>query len=99
MIDTFAIKENYRNEISEVVKKRDWRKVLSLSKKYGFDITHELMWCYPTIQCTEFLKAQWKKFHIVNIMSVGCGSGLMEFVLREAIGLKIEIYMKIKRQF
>lgn len=87
MIDTLPLRENYRDEINEIARKLDWRKVLDLSRQYGFHITHEFMWCYPTVQCTELLKQQWKKLNITNILSVGCGSGLMELILREAIGL------------
>lgn len=87
MIDTLPQRENYRDEINEIARKCDWRKVLDVSKKYGFNITHEFMWCYPTVQCTESLKQLWlQKLNIKTILSVGCGSGLMELILREAIG-------------
>lgn len=87
LIDSTVLKENYQNEIQESVRKRDWRKILFSSKKYGFDLTHQFMWCYPTSSCIEFLKVLWKNFDIKNILSIGCGSGLMEFILKEAIGL------------
>jgi hypothetical protein len=93
-IDSIVLKENYQNEILEVVKKRDWRKVLYLSQKYGFDITNQFMWCYPTVACTEYLRKIWKGFNISNILSIGCGSGLMEFILKESIGKNLEIYYK-----
>lgn len=86
VIDTLALRENFRNEVREFVTKKDWRNILRLSQKYGINVTSELLWTFPTEYCVGYLKALWKSFNITNILSVGCGSGLLEFVLRESIG-------------
>jgi hypothetical protein len=87
VIDTLALRENFQKEVRECVKKRDWRKVLLLNQKYGAEVTSETLWTFPTEYCLNYLKALWKSFNITNILSVGCGSGLLEFVLRESMGL------------
>lgn len=86
VVDALTLKESFENEVCEYVKKKDWRKVLSLSQKYDTSVTCEFLWTFPTPFCLEFLKALWKSFNITNILSVGCGSGLLEFVIKESIG-------------
>lgn len=86
MVDTLAIRENFQNEVREFVTKKDWRKILQLSKKYDISVTSEVLWTFPTEYCLSYLKRVWKSFNITNILSVGCGSGLLEFVIRESIG-------------
>jgi hypothetical protein len=87
VIDTLALRENFQMEVRECVKKRDWRKVLLLNQKYEVSVTSETLWTFPTEYCLNYLKALWKSFNIKNILSIGCGSGLLEFVLRESMGL------------
>jgi hypothetical protein len=86
VVDAVALKENFENEVREYAKKKDWRKILLLSQKYSTNVTCEFLWTFPTPTCLNYLKALWKSFHITNILSVGCGSGLLEFVMRESIG-------------
>lgn len=86
VVDTLALRESFQNEVREYVKKKDWRKILRSSQKYGIDVTSEVLWTFPTEYCVVYLKALWKSFNITSILSVGCGSGLLEFVLRESIG-------------
>lgn len=86
VIDTLTLKENFQNDIRECVTKKDWRKILQLSQTYGPEVTSEVLWTFPTEYCLKYQKAIWKSFNITKILSIGCGSGLLEFVLQEAIG-------------
>jgi hypothetical protein len=86
VIDSLALRENFQTDVREYVKKKDWKKILLLSQKYEMSVTSEILWTFPTEYCLNYLKALWKSFNITNILSCGCGSGLLEFILREAIG-------------
>lgn len=86
VIDTLAVRENFQNDVRELVKKKDWRKILLLSQKYGMNVTSETLWTFPTEYCLGYLKALWKSFNITNVLSIGCGSGLLEFLMRESMG-------------
>lgn len=86
VIDTLALRENFQNDVRECVKKSDWRQILRLSQTYGTDVTSEVLWTFPTDYCLTYQKAIWKSFGIVNVLSVGCGSGLLEFILHESMG-------------
>lgn len=86
MIDSVTLRGNFLNEVQELVVKKDWRRIVDLSKKYELAVTSEFLWTFPTEYCLHFLKALWKSFHITNVLSIGCGSGLLEFVMRESMG-------------
>lgn len=87
--DTLKLRESFQDEVRECVKKKDWRKILQLSR-YGTEITSEVLWTFPTEYCLTYQKAIWKSFNITNILSIGCGSGLLEFVLHEGIGTSLK---------
>ncbi|KAG5670502.1 hypothetical protein PVAND_000761 [Polypedilum vanderplanki] len=98
-------RENFQNEVQESAVKRDWRKIIKLSQKYGFKISTVLLWAFPTEHCLQELKLTFKKYNITNILSIGCGIGLLEFIIRESVGSRIsglEIdknYWKNKKPF
>lgn len=91
VVDTLTLRENFKDDVRECVRKRDWQKVLKLNKKYGNQLTYEFLWTFPTEYCLDYLQKLWKSYNITNILSIGCGYGLLEFVLRESIGLNEDL--------
>ena len=81
--------ENFLNELQESAAKKDWKNILKISKRYGFAISSAALWVYPSEFCLQQLKATLKSFSISNILSVGCGIGLLEFLIRESVGVKM----------
>lgn len=79
-------KESFLDAVSKCAEGKDWRKILALSQAYETSVTAQILWAFPTESCLRFLKALFKSFNIRNILSVGCGSGLLEFILQESIG-------------
>lgn len=86
LIDTFSLREDFQKDVKEYVTKKDWRRILLLRQKYGMEVTSETLWTFPTEYCLTYLKALCKSFNIKNVLSIGCGSGLLEFVLQVCIG-------------
>jgi len=86
VVDVLAIKTSFQQELGECAFKKDWQKVLHLSEKYGLDVRSEVLWVFPTELCLNHMRSFLQSFSITNILSVGCGSGLLEFVLRESLG-------------
>lgn len=82
-------KENFQNDIEESAAKRDWKNILKLSKIYGWNISSIACWVYPSEHCLSQLKSTLKNFNISNILSIGCGIGLLEFLLRESVGIRM----------
>jgi hypothetical protein len=82
-------RENFQKEVQESAVKKDWRKIIKLSQKYGFQISTVLLWAFPSEHCLQQLKITFKKFNISNLLSIGCGIGLLEFIIRESVGARI----------
>lgn len=88
-VATLLAKENFLSELQACAVKRDWKKILKLSQKYGFEISSIVLWVFPSEYCLEQLKITLKNYKISNILSIGCGIGLLEFIMRESIGVRI----------
>lgn len=98
IIDSLTLKENFQNDVRECVKKKDWRKILLLCQKNGLTVTSETLWTFPSEYCLNYLQRLWKSFDITSILSVGCGSGLLEFIMHESIGLFLIILRGILKR-
>lgn len=96
VIDSITLRENFLSDVKELVNKKDWRRIVQLTKKYEIAVTSEFLWTFPTEYCLHYLKALWKSFHITNVLSIGCGSGLLEFVMRESMGKSSNIFFILK---
>lgn len=81
--------ENFLNEIHSSAFRKDWKNILKLSKSYGYQISSTAVWVYPSEHCLQQLKITLKELNITNILSIGCGTGLLEFLIRESVGVKI----------
>lgn len=97
VIVDILLREKFYEDLNHSYKKKDWRNVLMLSEKYGTEITSEILWVFPTVDCLKHQEKLLKSFNIRNILSVGCGSGLLEFVFHESLGLvSINLVYRIK---
>lgn len=73
MVIEALTKENFQDEVEECVGKKDWKKIIKLSQKYGFETSSLFYWVFPSEYCLEQLKVTFKKFNISLVLSVGCG--------------------------
>lgn len=74
MVVEALLVENFQDEIEESANKKDWKKIIKLSQKYGFAVSSLLYWVFPSEFCLEQLKVTLKKFNISFILSIGCGN-------------------------
>lgn len=81
--------DDFLVEVRRCVKKKNWKQILQLSKKYGPDVTAEYLWVFPTEKCLLSLRSFAKASFIRSVLSIGCGHGLLEFVIKESIGLEV----------
>lgn len=48
------------------------------------------MWAWPTtVECFNWLEEILSKNHVANILSIGCGSGLLEWLISKATGVHV----------
>jgi hypothetical protein len=89
VLEIATLTENFITELGEFAFKRDWKKILKLSQKYGFEVSSTMLWVFPSEFCLQQLKVTLKALNISNILSVGCGIGLLEFLIRESVNIKV----------
>lgn len=78
--------ENFINTVVSLHKKNNWEKILKFSDEYSKcnEITRKLLWVWPSWENLYFIQ------NIVNlngskgIISIGCGSGLFEWLLQQS---------------
>lgn len=77
---------DFATTISELFKENEWKKVLEIGKEFSLEIRSKFLWAWPTEQSLDFIKHSMKYFGIKRILSIGCGSGLLEWLLKEKSG-------------
>ena len=84
--DLTTLRSDFNNELDELVAAKDWRKILSLTGNYSQEVWCDRLWCFPTENCLNYLKSIFDGFNITNVLSIGCGSGLLEWIMNESVG-------------
>lgn len=76
--------EEIVEEVTELYKQGDWKTIV---KKFR---THpnrnKVLWVFPTEENFKFIGSCMVKLNCEAIVSVGCGSGLLEWMITEATG-------------
>lgn len=78
--------EGLEGQLLELFATRDWKKVLQLSKCYSLIEKSRFLWAWPSENCLTILKEVLQKNNVQSILSIGCGSGLLEWILMETTG-------------
>ncbi|XP_059611739.1 uncharacterized protein LOC132258429 [Phlebotomus argentipes] len=73
--------------ISECAK--DWREVLEVVAQASVDERRKFSWIWPSEECVENLQRSLKTCGISCLLSIGCGSGLFEWIIQESCGIKV----------
>lgn len=77
------------NRLMELSTANDWRAVVNVFSVCDLDQKSRFSWAWPTFDNLERLRALLDDNDIDTILSVGCGSGLLEWVIQRAIGVNV----------
>lgn len=90
-MDTTILVENKSLEesLTQFVQNNEWQKILQLSESYSLEETSKYLWAWPTEKCIEFIKLILLEYEITNILSIGCGSGLLEYIIQAATNVSV----------
>ncbi|XP_022213134.2 uncharacterized protein LOC111068086 [Drosophila obscura] len=69
-----------------------WRKLLSLGDSLEQQLKRKLLWIWPTSVDLDNYNHFLAKHHIQRILSIGCGSGLLEWLMAAAGGQRISMH-------
>lgn len=77
---------SFDKTLYQLSEEKNWREILTLGQRYPQVELSRYLWAWPSEECLEHLRRTFQKNHISNILSIGCGSGLLEWIICEATG-------------
>ncbi|CAH2085840.1 unnamed protein product [Euphydryas editha] len=76
--------ENIVEEVTELYKQGDWRTIVNKFRSHPN--RNKVLWVFPTEENFKFIANCMLELKCETILSVGCGSGLLEWMITEATG-------------
>ncbi|XP_038221630.1 uncharacterized protein LOC119839438 [Zerene cesonia] len=81
------MEDSFVNEVLDLHKRGDWK---TITRKYhDYPEKNKLLWVYPSEENFEFIKCKLLELNCSKILSVGCGSGLLEWMIDRATGISV----------
>lgn len=78
------------SSITDLYKENNWKEIVH--KYHDHPDRNKLLWVYPSEENFEFIKKSLVELKCDRIVSVGCGSGLLEWMITEATGKYYVLY-------
>lgn len=79
--------ESLELQLLEFIATHDWKKIIQLSECYSLNEKSRFLWAWPSENSLHKLKNVLQRNCVQSILSIGCGSGLLEWILEETTGL------------
>lgn len=86
------MEDNLVNDILELYKMNKWREIIS--RYHNHAERNKLLWVFPSEENLEFIKEVLGEYKCNNVLSIGCGSGLLEWIVTQATGTIYLTYLK-----
>lgn len=67
----------------------DWQSIIEARDLFSAEEKSKFLWAWPTIKCLKWLQRHLIDNHIMSILSVGCGSGLLEWLISKSTDVKV----------
>jgi len=76
-----------KDAVSAFHKRGDWRAVMDMYEGGFYD--NSLLWFRPSLAALDFLRSNFESLQIKGVISIGCGTGLFEWLLHSFTGLPV----------
>lgn len=67
-----------------------WREVLEYRGKFTLEEKIRYLWAWPSLSDLVVLKWMFEECGLQTLLSIGCGSGLLEWILNKATGVSVK---------
>lgn len=84
-VDTTSV--DFEDELLKLYHSGDWRSVIDLRDRFTRRELNRTLWAWPTTQSLDNLRKVLVKNRCKRVLSIGCGSGLLEWLLHKASGV------------
>ena len=77
------MEETFVEAVVALYKQNEWEEVLKLGTKFGEDTVRRVLWVWPSVENLKFIKKHVVENNLDGVTSIGCGCGLLEWILQE----------------
>ncbi|KAG4079877.1 hypothetical protein HA402_015008 [Bradysia odoriphaga] len=77
------------SQLLKLIAVHDWKKIIQLSDDYSIIEKSRFLWAWPTEKCLQELKAVLTENCVESVLSIGCGSGLLEWIIEEMMQIPV----------
>ncbi|XP_055612729.1 uncharacterized protein LOC129759340 [Uranotaenia lowii] len=88
-MDCHIEKEQLEYEISKSISASNWKEILKLGQKLSIEDRVKFLWVWPLEQDLENIRQLAKQLGLKRILSIGCGTGLLEWLITSATDISV----------
>ncbi|KAF7270583.1 hypothetical protein GWI33_016474 [Rhynchophorus ferrugineus] len=77
------------DKVVDFHREKDWRRILDLREQFSNEDTRKILWAWPSEENLLFLREALISEHMEGVVSIGCGCGLLEWILQQYTGLSV----------
>lgn len=78
--------EDLKIRVCELRQQNRWREIIDLEKEYKYPERNKISWVWPSLDDLNWLNNVIVKNKLGGIVSIGCGCGLLEWLVQEHSG-------------
>lgn len=67
----------------------DWHGVIEIGNNFTIEERSKFLWAWPSFDCLQWLNRLFKENNIKTLLSIGCGSGLLEWLISQSTGVRV----------
>lgn len=82
------MESEFLSKVLDLYEHNDWQKMLKLNEKSDNKNALKLLWVWPSMKNLEFIKNTIEENYCDGIISLGCGCGLLEWIIHESTGMR-----------
>lgn len=77
---------DFLSTVLDLYKRNEWQNILKLNEMSDNKTALKLLWVWPSIKNLDFIKNTVEENSCDGIISVGCGCGLLEWIIQQSTG-------------
>lgn len=78
-------------QVCKLHSRGQWERIINLETNEGNDEGRRLLWFWPSLNDLDWIKSVIEDYQLKGIASIGCGSGLLEWIIQQYSGKYIYI--------
>ncbi|KAL3288653.1 hypothetical protein HHI36_003086 [Cryptolaemus montrouzieri] len=83
------MEDDFFNNVIDLYRKNEWKNILNLNEKSNIQKATRILWVWPSEEDIRFIENIIVGNGLRGIISIGCGSGLLEWILQQSTELEI----------